>query len=207
MQSEMMKHPARNGLLTITLAIGAAALTACTTQVGSGAGGGQSTSGTGGGPSCSSFLDAHGTAIQLHITNHRANPVGFSSTCPSWSGILDAAGAPRSTARSLNIGTCENDQQAGGAVYGDCMDYNLVQIAPGATHDEVWGGVFHNIVSMPAACLKFKGDDVQCDQAVIPEGGAMTFVVGLTDVVTSETVKATKAFVFGTDTSIDIDVN
>lgn len=206
----------RNGLLTLAVAIGATALAACTTEVANGggggpsttsAGGGQSTSGAGGGVDCSSFLDPHGTTIQLHIVNHRATPVQYSTSCAYWGSVIDAAGNERSIHASPNIGSCAQDIENGGAIYGDCMTYDFVQIAPGETRDAAWAGVVHGSVSMPAACLNFKGDNVTCDQAATLEAGPMTFAITLTEVDTSETIKATQAFVYGTDTSITLDVN
>jgi hypothetical protein len=196
-----------NGFVALAVALGTTAITACTAGEVIGSGGGQSTTGAGGGIDCSSFLDDPGTAIALHITNHRATAVRYSTTCLDWSHIIDGDGNMFPVQRSANLGNCAGEMENHGVTYGDCMSYDFVEIAPGASRDEMWDGRFHGTESMPLSCVGSQGGTAQCDRAIAPKAGPWTFGVTLTDVATSMPVEATKSFVYGTDASIAIDVN
>jgi hypothetical protein len=218
MKKQTMCH-AWNGLSTLAIAIGMTAITACTEQVTNGAGGSPpSTTSAGGAPpslDCSGFTDdPMGPAMPVHIVNHRLTPVFLNEACNVHFYVVDGAGTKR-PAEGDPYGTSCEKALKGNYFFGDCMSYYKQKIEPGATLTTTWYGSLYEIKTMPDDCKDpsltpdYKALQPQCERAVAPQPGPMTFVLQLdeSDDYPPLTFEVSKPFVFGTDTSIEIDVN
>lgn len=188
-----------NGLSALSLAIGMTALTACSDQ---------ETSGMGVKEECAAFADDYASSIPIHIVNHRATSVFLRTECTVSIRVVDGAGEKHSAQAAPLVTTCSRAQQGENDSIGDCMLYGGILIEPGASKETRWSGLFYDTVELPAACVP-ADTDPSCERAIAPEPGPMTFVVQLAEDMNHpvETFDVTKSFVYGTDKSIEIDVN
>lgn len=146
MKNRTMRH-AWNGLSTLAVAIGMTALTACTAEETSGAGGAS------GGQECTAFLDDPPHSIPIHIVNHRTTSVFLQTQCTVSIFVIDGAGERHAAQSAPLVTTCKRAQEGKDDTFGDCMSYGGVFIAPGTSEDAWWDGLVHDDVSMPATCV------------------------------------------------------
>ncbi len=198
-----MKNPttyrAWAGLSALSLAIGMMALTACSDQ---------GTSEAGEKEECAAFSDDASASIPIHIVNHRATSVFLRTECTVGIHVVDGAGEKHAAQAAPLVTTCSRAQLGEDDSWGDCMSYGGILIEPGASKDTRWSGLFYDTVELPATCVP-PDTAPSCERAIAPEPGPMTFVVELAEDENhpAETFDVTKSFVYGTDKSIEIEVN
>ena len=192
-------YRAWNGLSTLAVAIGMTALTACTDQ---------ETGGAGGREECAAFDDDPSASIPIHIVNHRTTSVFLRTQCTVSIRVVDGAGTRHSAQAAPLVTTCSSAQQGQDNSIGDCMMYSGILIEPGVSRETTWSGLFYDFVDLPATCVP-SDTSPSCERAIAPEPGPMTFVVELAEDENHpvDTFEVTKSFVYGTDKSIEIDVN
>jgi hypothetical protein len=218
-------------LVHLTIAVATTLLTACSSQViqGStatggggameGSGGQPVTSGNGSGsgggvfpPDCSQYADQQSSAgVLVHIVNTRTTSVFFRAQCPDPGQeplhVIDGGGAGATHAVTLTPYVTACGAALKGQVgFGDCMSPTTVEIAPGAAFDTTWGGLFYDDVALPPECPVPAVLGSHCVQAIVPEPGPMVLTVDLTDAAVNPQfiTQVDTAFVFGTDTTIQV---